>query len=86
MRRESTEELGCQAGQLQQLDLINYNYNEFQSDTGILLAPINLEQVAALEMLRAAGVQHSRDITSVPEGRRHFVLTQADVQQTELCR
>jgi hypothetical protein len=37
-----------------------------------------LEQVAALEMLRAARVQHSRDI------RLHFVLAQTDVQQTGL--
>ncbi len=55
IRRELTEELG------KHLDLMNYN--EFKSDTGIL-APINLEQVSALEMLRAAGVQHSRDISA----------------------
>jgi hypothetical protein len=35
------------------------NFNEFKSDTGIL-KQINLEQVAELEMLRAAVVQHSR--------------------------
>jgi hypothetical protein len=34
------------------------NFNEFKSDTVIL------EQVAALEMLRAAGVQHIRDISA----------------------
>ncbi len=50
MRRELTKEVGCQAGQLRQLDLINHN--EFKSETG-MLATINLEQVAALEMLRA---------------------------------
>ncbi len=39
------EEMGCQAGQLLQLD-----FQVRHGDT----APINLEQVAALEMLRAA--------------------------------
>jgi hypothetical protein len=37
-------------------------------------------QVVALEMLRAAGVQHSRDI------RRHFVLAQAEPVFVNLLR